>query len=187
MIFKETRLKGSFVIELEKIADERGFFSRAWCGREFAAQELNTEIVQCNISFNNKRGTVRGMHYQAAPHEEIKIVRCTKGAIYEVIVDLRSESETFKRWTSVELTEENRKMMYVPKGFAQGFQTLTDNCEIFYQMSSYYTPESARGVRWNDPAFDIHWPQKVTVVSERDKNYPDFIWLNDQMRKINIH
>jgi dTDP-4-dehydrorhamnose 3,5-epimerase len=175
MIFKETRLKGAFVVELEKRVDERGFFARAWCRHEFGSRGLSSDIVQCNISFNHQRGTLRGMHYQAAPHEEIKIVRCIKGAVCDVVIDLRPNSETFKEWHAVELTADNRKMMYVPKGFAQGFLTLTDDCEIFYQMSTDYAPAFARGVRWNDSAFGIEWPEKITVISKRDNTYPDFM------------
>lgn len=174
MIFKETPLKGSYVIEIEKIEDERGFFARAWCQHEFSEKSLCADTVQCNLSFNKQKGTLRGMHYQAEPHEEVKVVRCVRGAIFEVIIDLRPASSTFKKWYAVELTQDNRKMIYVPKGFAQGFQTMTDDCEIFYQMSAYYHPDSARGVRWDDEAFGIDWPSKPTMITERDKTFPDF-------------
>jgi len=174
MIFIETKLKGAFIIEPERMKDERGFFARTWCKREFEAHGLNSNLVQCNISFNKKRGTLRGMHYQVPPHEEAKLVRCTMGAIYDVIIDLRPDSQTFKQWISVELTAENRKMIYVPEGFAHGFLTLEDNTEVFYQMSEFYAPECARGVRWNDPAFCIKWPIDIRVISERDRQYPDF-------------
>ena len=174
MIFTETKLKGTFIIEPERLEDERGFFARTWCKREFAVQELDPKLVQCNISFNKKRGTLRGMHHQAAPHEEVKLVRCTMGAIYDVVIDLRPSSLTFMDWFSVELTAENRKMIYIPEGFSHGFMTLGDNTEVFYQMSEFYAPECARGVRWNDPAFDIAWPEEVTAISEKDKQYPDF-------------
>ena len=175
MIFKETRLNGAFVIEPEIIEDERGFFARTWCRREFEEQGLNSNLVQCNISFNGKRGTLRGMHYQVAPHEEAKLVRCTMGAIYDVIIDLRSDSPTYKQWFSVELSAENRKMIYIPERFAHGFITMEDNTEVFYQMSEFYSPECARGLRWNDPAFNIVWPVEVTVVSEKDTQYRDFV------------
>jgi len=174
VIFTETGLKEAFIIQPEKLEDERGFFCRAWCKREFEAQGLNTNFVQCNISFNKKRGTLRGMHHQAPPHEEAKLVRCTMGAIYDVIIDLRPDSQTFKQWISVELTAENRKMIYIPEGFAHGSITIEDDTEVFYQMSEFYTPECARGVRWNDPAFGIVWPGDVTLISERDNQYPDF-------------
>lgn len=174
MIFTETKLKGTFIIQPERLKDERGFFARTWCKREFAAHGLNPNLVQCNISFNKKRGTLRGMHHQVAPHEEAKLVWCTMGAIYDVVIDLRPNFTTFKNWISVELTAENRKMIYIPEGFSHGFMTLEDNTEVFYQMSEFYAPECARGVRWNDPAFDIVWPEEVTVISEKDKQYPDF-------------
>ena len=174
MIFTETRLKGAFIIQPEKLEDERGFFARTWCKREFETHGLNSNLVQCNISFNKKRGTLRGMHYQVAPHEEAKLVRCTMGGIYDVIIDLMPNSKTFKQWISVELTAENRKMIYIPEGFAHSLLTLDHNTEVFYQMSEPYAPECARGVRWNDPAFDIVWPAGVAVISEKDKHYPDF-------------
>ena len=174
MIFTETKLKGTFIVEPERLEDERGFFARTWCKREFGAQKLDTKLVQCNVSFNKKSGTLRGMHHQVAPHEEAKLVRCTMGVIYDVIIDLRSDSPTFKDWLSVELTAENRKMIYIPEGFGHGFMTLEDNTEVFYQMSEFYAPECARGVKWNDPAFKIVWPEEVTVISEKDKQYPDF-------------
>ncbi|HUU89997.1 MAG TPA: dTDP-4-dehydrorhamnose 3,5-epimerase [Phycisphaerae bacterium] len=173
MIFTELPLAGAFLIEPEKVLDERGFFARTWCREEFAARGLCAEIVQCNISFNCRKGTLRGMHYQVAPHEEVKIVRCTIGAIYDVIIDLRPGSPTYRRWEGVELTAENRKMLYVPKGFAHGFQAIEDATEVFYQMSEFYHPESARGVRWDDPAFAVEWPlSEDLAISERDANYP---------------
>ncbi len=173
MIFVETKLKGAYIIELEPIADERGLFARSWCQQEFEAHGLNPNLVQCNISFNKKKGTLRGMHYQVAPHEEAKLVRCTKGAIYDVIIDLRSGSLTFKQWIAVELTAENHKMLYIPEGFTHGFQSLTDNTEVFYQMSEFYHPECARGVRWNDPTFKIEWPQDERIITAKDMQYPD--------------
>jgi dTDP-4-dehydrorhamnose 3,5-epimerase len=173
VIFTQTELKGAFVIEPEKVEDERGFFARSWCQREFRENGLNPGIVQCNISFNRKRGTLRGMHYQEAPYEEARLVRCTSGAIYDVIVDLRSSSSSYLKHVAVVLTPENRKMLYVPEGFAHGFQTLEDNTEVFYQMSEYYNGSAARGVRWNDPALRIQWPEPVQVISQRDRSYAD--------------
>ncbi len=174
MIFRETYLKGAYVIEPELKMDERGFFARTWCQKEFSEHGLNTSLVQCNISFNKKRGTLRGMHFQKHPFEEAKLVRCIRGAIYDVIIDLRPKSLTFKKWFAIELTSENRTMLYVPEGFAHGFLTLTDNAEVLYQMSQFYYPEYADGVRWNDMTFDINWPIDVTLISERDNSYPDF-------------
>ena len=175
MLFKPTPLNGAYIIDLEPHTDERGFFSRAWCRNEFEAHGLNGCLVQCNLSFNRRRGTLRGMHYQAAPYEESKLVRCTHGAIYDVIVDLRKDSPTYRRYYGVTLTDANRKALYVPEGFAHGFLTLEDDTEIFYQMSEFYAPDYGRGYRWNDPAFNIQWPDEVTVISERDRTYPDFI------------
>ena len=172
MIFVETRLKGAFIIEPERIEDERGFFARTWCQHEFEARGLNARLAQCNISFNTMKGTLRGMHYQIAPHEETKLVRCTMGAIYDVIVDLRPASPTFKQWEAVELTAGNRRMLYIPGGFAHGFQTLGDETEVFYQMSEFYHPGSSRGARWNDPAFGIAWPLTISTISQRDRSYP---------------
>jgi dTDP-4-dehydrorhamnose 3,5-epimerase len=174
MIFTPTQISGAFVIEPERIEDDRGFFARTFCNREFTAHGLQTEFVQCNISFNKKKGTLRGMHYQAAPYQEAKLVRCTAGAIYDVIIDLRPDSATFTQWVATQLSAENRKMLYIPKDFAHGFLTLADNTEIFYQMSQFFEPRAARGLCWNDPAFDIQWPAPVTVISPKDQNYPDF-------------
>ncbi len=154
--------------------DERGFFARAWCRSEFEKYGLESTLVQCNISFNARKGTLRGMHYQAAPFAESKLVRCTQGAIYDVVLDLRPQSPSFKEWVAVTLAAEQRNMVYVPKGCAHGFLTLQDETEVFYQMSEVYNAESARGVRWNDPSFGIAWPEKVEVISDRDRNYPDF-------------
>jgi len=162
------------LIELEPLRDERGFFARSWCAREFVEQGLETRLVQCNISWNAWAGTLRGMHYQAAPHAEVRLVRCTRGAIYDAIVDLRQDSATYRRWYGVELTADNRRMLYVPEGFAHGFQTLSDDSEVFYQMSEFYHPESARGVRWDDPAFGIRWPRPPAKMSERDRAYADW-------------
>ncbi len=174
MIFTETSLKGAYIIELEQIEDERGFFARSWCAREFAEHGLNPNLAQCNVSFNKKKGTLRGMHYQAAPHEEAKMLRCTKGSLYDVIVDLRKDSPTYKQWFSVDLTAENSKQLYIPEGFAHGFQTLEDGTEIFYQMTEFYHPKNAVGVRYDDPAFGIEWPMSDWIISEQDRGYPDF-------------
>ena len=172
MKFTETKLKGTYIIEPELLTDERGFFARSWCQKEFTERGLNPNLVQCNISFNLKKGTLRGMHYQAKPHEEAKLVRCTTGAIHDVIIDLRPESSTFKQWVAVELTAENRKMLYIPEGIAHGFQTLVDNTEVFYQMSEFYHPDLARGIRWNDPELSLEWPLKEFIISEKDTSYP---------------
>ena len=174
MRFKEAALKGAYIVDPERQEDERGFFARTWDQREFKERGLNPRLVQCSISFNSRKGTLRGMHYQANPYEEAKLVRCTVGAIYDVLIDLRPDSPTFKRWTDVELAADSWKMVYIPEGFAHGFLTLKDRTEVFYQMSQVYVPASARGVRWDDPAFGIHWPMPVEVISDRDRNYPDF-------------
>ena len=174
MLFAETKLKGAFLLELEKREDSRGFFARTFCQREFTAHGMNPNVVQCNIAYNKKKGTLRGMHFQNAPFQEAKFIRCTKGAIYDVILDLRPGSPTFKQWTSAELNEDNHKMLYVPEGFAHGYQTLTEVSEIIYQVSQFYAPESAAGVRHNDPAFAIKWPLEVSMISDLDKNWPDF-------------
>ena len=174
MIFTKTNVKGAYILDLEKLEDERGFFARSWCRREFEAHGLNPQLVQCNISFNARRGTMRGMHYQAKPFEEAKLIRCTMGSIYDVIVDIRPDSPSFKQYLGVFLTPGNYKMLYVPEGFAHGFLTLEDNTEVFYQMSEFYAPDHARGFRWNDPVFGIEWPANVQVISDRDRDYPDF-------------
>jgi len=176
MIFSETILKGAFIIEPERIKDHRGFFARAWCEKEFKAHGLNSRLVQCNLSFNKTRGTLRGMHHQKAPHKEVKIVRCIRGAIYDVIIDLRPESTTYLKWIGVELTADNRKMLYVPEDFAHGYQTLTDDSEVLYQVSQFYSPESERGLHWNDPTFGIDWPETNNlVISEKDKTWPAYL------------
>ena len=172
--FLQTKLAGVFEIHLEPKADERGFFARTWCREAFEAQGLNPKLAQCSVSLNTREGTLRGMHYQEMPYREAKLVRCTQGAVYDVIVDLRPESPTFKDWVSVVLTAANRHMVYVPEGCGHGFLTLEDETEVFYQISQVYNAESARGVRWDDPAFRIQWPAKVKVISERDRTYPDF-------------
>ena len=174
MRFTETKLKGAFIIEPERLKDDRGFFARSWCEREAAAYGLHPKWAQCNISFNKQKATLRGMHYQSVPFEEAKLVRCTMGVIYDVIIDLRPDSSTFRQWLAAELSAENRRMLYIPEGFAHGFLTLDENTEIFYQMSEFYSPAHARGVRWNDPYFNIEWPFEVRVISDQDRNYPDF-------------
>lgn len=175
MIFTELKLGGAFVIDPERVQDERGFFARTWCQREFEVRHLNPRLVQCSISFNERKGTLRGMHFQASPRQETKLVRCTRGAIYDVIIDLRPRSATFRQFAAAELTSENRRMIYIPEGFAHGFQTLEDNSEVAYQMSEFWAPECSRGVRWNDPAFGILWPEApLRLISERDAKYPNF-------------
>lgn len=174
MKFVETSIPGAFVVELQRLEDERGFFARSWCSREAAAAGLSAIIAQCSVSFNSKRGTLRGMHYQTAPHEEAKLVRCTLGRIHDVIVDVRPRSPTFKRCLALELSASNRTMLYVPEGVAHGFQTLEDDTEVFYQISQFHHPESARGFRWDDKTFGIRWPMQPTLVSARDRSYPDF-------------
>ena len=175
MIFNETKLKGAYIIEVEPFEDERGSFARTFCREEFEKHGLNSFIAQCNISQNRQKGTLRGMHYQIAPHAEVKLVTCLAGSIYDVIVDLRPDSITYCHWLAVELSAcRRRALIYIPEGFAHGFQTLEDDTEVFYQMSHAYVPESARGVRWDDPTFRIHWPDGPRTLSERDKNYPDF-------------
>lgn len=175
MIFRKTSLAGALVIEPEKREDQRGFFARTYCREEFAAHGLNPEIAQCNVSFNKRKGTLRGMHYQAPPFAEAKLVRCTAGAIFDVIIDLRKSSETFLQHFAVELCASSGKMLYIPEGFAHGFQTLLDDTEVFYQMSQPYAPQCARGVRWNDPSFGIAWPPAERTIVERDRTYPDFV------------
>ena len=175
MIFTETKLPGAFVIKPEKFEDDRGFFALTWSQHVFAERGLESRQVECNTSFNRKCGTLRGMHYQTTPHEQVKLVRCTAGAIFDCIIDLRPSSPTFKDWMAQELTAENRLMLYVPVGFAHGFQTLCDGAEVFYQMSERYVAESGRGVRWNDPAFGISWPRPISVIAPRDRTYPDFV------------
>jgi dTDP-4-dehydrorhamnose 3,5-epimerase len=174
MIFTETKLSGVFLIELERLEDVRGFFALTWSAEEFARRSLVSQLAECNISLNNRKGTLRGMHYQAHPHSQTKLVRCTMGAIYDVVIDLRAPSPTFKQWLGVELSANNHRMIYIPKGFAHGFQTLEDHSEVLYQMSYPYVPASSRGVRWDDPAFGIHWPDGDRIIIERDRAYPDF-------------
>ena len=171
MTFQETHLAGAYLVTPERLEDERGFFARTFCAEEFRVRGLTSTFVQCSISFTLHKGTLRGLHYQAAPHAETKLVRCTMGAIYDVIVDLRPDSPTFGKWFAAELTAENRAMLYIPAGLGHGFQTLVDSAEVFYQMTESYHPECARGVRWNDPVFGIRWPLDVTAISTRDREF----------------
>jgi dTDP-4-dehydrorhamnose 3,5-epimerase len=176
MIFTETPLPGAYVIEPERIEDPRGFFARAWAVSDLAERGLETAIAQCSLSWNEHLGTLRGMHFQRPPHEEVKVVRCTRGALYDVIIDLRPDSATYCRWAAIELDEESRRMLYVPRGFAHGFQTLVDGTEAFYMVSEPYAPDSADGVRWDDPAFGVEWPLEApSVISDRDRSWPDFV------------
>lgn len=174
MIFRSSEIEGAWVIEPERHEDERGFFARMWDCDEFARRGLRDVVVQTSVSYNRVRGTLRGLHYQAAPHEEAKLVRCTAGAIFDVVVDVRRESGTFRRWTGAELTAENRHALYVPEGCAHGFVTLADDSEVAYQMSAPHVAEAARGIRYDDPTFGIAWPVEIVVISERDGSYPDF-------------
>jgi dTDP-4-dehydrorhamnose 3,5-epimerase len=173
MRFTETKVAGAYLIEPEPIADERGFFARTWCQDEFRAHGLASRLAQCSVSFSHRKGTLRGLHYQAAPHQEAKLVRCTRGAIWDVAVDLRRDSPSFKAWFGAELSAGNRAMLYVPEGCAHGQLTLTDDTEVFYQMSAPFEPTAARGVRFDDPAFAIEWPAEVRVINQRDRSYPD--------------
>ena len=170
----ETELKGAFIIAPDLLEDERGFFARTFCRREFEEHGLNSALVQCNMSFNKKKGTLRGMHYQIAPQAEVKLVRCTRGAIHDVIIDLRPESPTFKQWLAAELSSENHRMLYVPEGFAHGYLALEDRTEVIYQVSAFYHPQSERGIRWNDPAFGIEWPLAIAVISIKDLSHGDW-------------
>lgn len=174
MIFKPTELPGAFLIAPERHADQRGHFARTYCEKEFADHGLDPHVIQCSVSFNIRKGTLRGMHYQAAPFEEVKVVRCNRGSIYDVIIDLRPDSPAYKKWFAAQLDEENGNMLYIPRGFAHGFQTLAENTEVFYQMSQVFSPAHARGVRWNDPAFSIVWPDDNRIIIDRDAHYPDF-------------
>ena len=175
MRFTPTPLAGAYLIDVEPAADERGLFARTWCRREMEQRGLDSSLVQCSVSFSKRRGTLRGMHWQAAPHEETKIVRCTRGAVHDVVLDLRPGSPTFKRWFAAELTADNRRALYIAAGMAHGFQTLTDDAEVLYQMSEFHHADGARGVRWNDPAFAIEWPEVAErTMSERDRGWPDF-------------
>ena len=172
MIFTETPLPGAYLIELEPLADERGFFARSYCAEEFAARNLGPALKQCSVSFNLRSGTLRGLHYQGAPHEEHKLVRCTAGAVFDVIVDIRESSPSYRQWFAAELTAVNRRSVFIPPGFAHGFMSLTDHAEVYYMISVAHAPQFSRGYRWNDPAFAIDWPLEPTVISARDAAYP---------------
>jgi dTDP-4-dehydrorhamnose 3,5-epimerase len=175
MIFTETGLKGAWLIEIARVEDRRGFFGRSWCAREFEEHGLKAGIRQINTSFTKKKGTIRGLHYQVDPHQETKFIRCTRGRIYDVIVDLRPDSPTYRQWAGHELTDENYRMIYVPENFAHGFVTMEDDCEVYYPVTEFYTPGAERGIRWNDPAFGIEWPQtEGLTISKKDQNWPDF-------------
>ena len=171
MIFSATKIKGAYIISLEKLEDERGFFARTWDKKKIEEYNLNSEIIQCNISFNKEKGTLRGLHYQTKPYEEAKLVRCTNGEVFEVMIDLRKESSSYLSWDGFSVNSKDYKMLYVPEGFALGFQTLEDNTELFYQMSREYNSEYAAGLRWDDPKFKITWPLNVSKISKRDKSF----------------
>lgn len=175
MIFVPTSLAGAYVLELDRRQDDRGFFARTWCRREFEQMGLSSELVQCSVSYNRRRGTLRGMHWQAAPYAETKLIRCTRGRIWDVIIDLRSDSPTYTKHFGVELSADSGRALYVPEGMAHGFVTLADECEVSYQMSQFYEPAAARGVRWNDPSFNIDWPVRNPILHPRDATYPDFV------------
>jgi dTDP-4-dehydrorhamnose 3,5-epimerase len=174
MNFLPTKLAGAFLIEVEPHDDERGSFARTWCARELAAHGLVGDIAQCSLSTNKRAGTVRGMHFQRPPHGEVKLVRCQRGAIFDVVIDLRPDSSSFRRWQGFELTAENHRALYVPQGFAHGFQTLTDDAEVFYQISEFYIQEASVGVRWDDSAFRVVWPLPISAIADKDRNWPDF-------------
>ncbi len=174
MLFHPTPIASAYVIDVEKREDDRGFFARAWCAREFGERGLVTSFVQGNIGASRRKGTLRGMHYQVAPHEEAKLVRCTRGAVWDVLLDVRAGSPTFGKWFGVELTADTHRMLYIPPGCAHGYQALTDDVEVFYLVSAFYTPEAERGIRYDDPAFAIEWPLPVTVISDKDRTWPDF-------------
>ncbi len=171
MILTATPLAGAFILDIERLEDERGFFARTYCGDELRARGLESDVAQCSVSVNHTRGTLRGLHYQEEPHQEIKIVRCTRGAIWDVVVDLRRDSHTYRGWTAIDLTSDNHRALYSPRGLAHGFITLTDHAEVFYMIGTTYVPGAARGVRWDDPAFAIAWPIAPTVMSDRDRTY----------------
>lgn len=175
MRFTETKLAGAFVIEPQLFEDERGFFTRTFSTKGFLSHGCNAQVLECNVSFNKRAGTLRGMHFQVAPYAQSKLVRCTAGAIWDAIIDLRPGSPTLREWVGVELTASNRRQIYIPEGFAHGFITLADDTEVLYQMGGVYNAEASRGVRWNDPAFGIQWPREVAVIIERDATYPDFV------------
>jgi dTDP-4-dehydrorhamnose 3,5-epimerase len=186
VIFTETKLKGAYIIDVKKLEDERGFFGRSWCKHEFEAHGLNSNAVQANVSYNIRKGTLRGMHYQVAPYSETKTIRCTSGAIYDVIVDIRPESETYRQWIGVELTAESFRMLYVPEGFAHGFITLKDHTSVHYMVTQYYTPGAEGGLRYDDPAFNIEWPIKPEIVSEKDQNHKPYMLETVTVNGLNI-
>lgn len=174
MLFTETKLKGAFIIQLEKRGDERGFFARTFCQKEFADHDLNTQLSQGNIGYSRFKGTLRGMHYQAKPHAEAKLVRCTKGAVFDVAIDLRPGSATYRQWFGVTLSSDNYKMFYIPEDFAHGYMTIENHSELTYMVSTFYAPSAERGVRWDDPAFNIKWPFSPKIISEKDKKWADY-------------
>ncbi|MFH5833512.1 dTDP-4-dehydrorhamnose 3,5-epimerase [Halalkalibaculum sp. DA384] len=174
MLFKKTDLKDAYIIELERYADTRGFFARAFCEKEFANNGIKFPVVQANTSYSQKKHTLRGMHYQQEPHQEAKLIKCTKGAIFDAIIDMRPDSPTFKKWIGVELNQDNRRMLYVPEGFAHGFLTLKDDTEVYYPVSEFYAPGAEKGIRWNDPEFNIKWPAEPEVISRKDRSWPLF-------------
>ena len=175
MRFTKTTVEGAWVIDIEPIVDERGLFARAWCRREFEEHGCGESFVQASVAVSTRRGTLRGLHYQLPPHQETKLVRATKGAAYVVVLDLRHDSSSYRRWCAAELSAENHRTLYVPPGCAQGYQTLADDSELFYQMSTFYAPDAARGVRYDDPGFDIRWPLEVAVISAKDRSWPDYV------------
>lgn len=174
MIFTKTQLEGSYVVEIEKHSDKRGFMARTWDKKIFEKLGLNADVTQCNVSYTKKKGTIRGLHFQIKPYEESKLIRCTKGKIFDVIIDLRTDSKTYKKWFSIELSENNHKMLYIPEGFAHGFQTLQNDTEVFYQVTEYHNPNYERGIKWNDNTFSISWPLKPTVISIKDKSWKSY-------------
>jgi dTDP-4-dehydrorhamnose 3,5-epimerase len=174
MIFIETKIEGVYLLEPELLIDNRGFFARSFCKEEFQKYELETDIVQCNISYNKRKGTLRGMHYQAPPFEETKIISCTKGGIFDVVLDLRKDKGTYLKWVATELSDKNFRMVYIPKGCAHGFQTLVNDTVVYYQMTEFFHPECARGVRWDDPKFGIQWPTGEKIISERDNQFSEY-------------
>ena len=175
MRFTKTTIDGAWLIDVERLTDERGFFARAWCKREFAEHGCGESFVQANLALTTRRGTLRGLHLQVAPYQEAKLVRATRGAAYVVALDLRHDSASYRRWCATELTADDRRMLYVPPGCAQGYQTLVDDTELFYQMSAFYEPSAARGVRHDDPGFGVRWPLAVAAISERDRSWPDYV------------
>jgi dTDP-4-dehydrorhamnose 3,5-epimerase len=174
MIFTETKLKGAYVLEIKQLTDERGFFGRSWCANEMKEHGLNPDVRQANTSLSKKKGTLRGMHYQLDPYQETKLIRCTHGRIFDVIIDLRPDSPTYKDWFGIELTRDNYKMLYVPEDFAHGFITLEDDVEVTYLVTQFYTPGAEAGIRWNDPGFNIDWPMEPVIISEKDQNHPNY-------------